>query len=221
MTRERLEEGDRCRVSRGKRGHYFGHVKVVLPKGYLIASDGGELRRAREMSTRLIRKAPSSPRTSATPAVSADGSVNHLNLVAPVTAPVLLCPQPKPPKPPRSEAYLEWIRNKPCCNCDAPPRSDPHHEGEKGAGQKCSDFLAVPLCRKCHDTYTNKNALPDPHAFFSDTLRGRAESLVVLQREQAENIRHAVGRLDPEEGLLAMVHGMKSVSEERWREVLR
>lgn len=50
----------------------------------------------------------------------------------------------------RSEAYLDFIRHKPCILCGSPPKSDPHHQGYRGLGQKTDDTRTVPLCRKCH-----------------------------------------------------------------------
>lgn len=56
-------------------------------------------------------------------------------------------------KPARSEEYLDYIRRKPCWVCQG--NSEPHHTGERGVGQKGSDFSAMPLCtkhhRECHD----------------------------------------------------------------------
>lgn len=72
-----------------------------------------------------------------------------------------LKPQPKPPKPSRSEEYLEHVRQHDCCNCGAPGPSDPDHVGERGIGQKCSDFLCIPLCRRCHSFRTDHNRLPE------------------------------------------------------------
>lgn len=52
----------------------------------------------------------------------------------------------------RAEAFgpqAELCRTLPCCACNAPPPSDPHHEPTRGAGGKDRD--TVPLCRSCHD----------------------------------------------------------------------
>lgn len=54
-------------------------------------------------------------------------------------------------EPERSLRYMEFIRELPCASCSAPPRSDPHHVGRQGMGQKVDDFRCVPLCRRCHD----------------------------------------------------------------------
>lgn len=57
------------------------------------------------------------------------------------------------------KAYLEFIREHPCCWCSAPPRSDPHHFGYRGKSTKCSDFITVPLCRKDHDQFHNHRTI--------------------------------------------------------------
>jgi len=54
----------------------------------------------------------------------------------------------------RSQIYLDWIRARPCINCDAPPPSDPHHirrlSFDAGSGTTSHDCSAIPLCRECH-----------------------------------------------------------------------
>lgn len=64
-----------------------------------------------------------------------------------------LLAQPKPRAPARSQAFLAFVRGKPCCACSAPAPSDPHHYGRRGIGQKTDDFRTVPLCRRCHDRW--------------------------------------------------------------------
>lgn len=95
-------------------------------------------------------------------------------------------PIPKPQPPEESPAYLEMVRGRRCCNCNAPPRSDPHHEGKKGVSQKVRDTLAVPLCRRCHDIYTDFNELPRPGSMGSKDRLSRGESLRILHDAQTE-----------------------------------
>lgn len=82
---------------------------------------------------------------------------NHFQVVPQQTAAsslgATLRAVPKPPKPARSRSYLDFIRAMACCICSAPPPSDPHHWGERGMGQKATDFSAVPLCRVHHDQW--------------------------------------------------------------------
>ena len=71
-------------------------------------------------------------------------------------------------KPERDEAYLEFIRQLPCCACyplspyimdtrkgKLSPGGEAHHAGRtgKGTGQKCSDYETVPFCRRHHDEH--------------------------------------------------------------------
>lgn len=55
-------------------------------------------------------------------------------------------------------AYLDEVRNLPCCSCLAPAPSQAHHAAtwKRGLGQKCSDDLAVPLCTACHQGLHDK-----------------------------------------------------------------
>lgn len=61
----------------------------------------------------------------------------------------------------KAKYYLDWVRDKDCAFCFAPGPSDPHHYGPRGIGQKASDYLVVPLCRKCHDCFHSTRAI-DP-----------------------------------------------------------
>ncbi len=54
----------------------------------------------------------------------------------------------------RSETYIAWIKQQPCCNC-AGPGGDPHHViglhwGLSGMGMTAPDSFAMPVCRRCH-----------------------------------------------------------------------
>lgn len=51
-----------------------------------------------------------------------------------------------------NRAYLDWVKSHECCVCgQKKPNMDPHHLDPVGVATKGSDFLAVPLCRDCHD----------------------------------------------------------------------
>lgn len=88
-----------------------------------------------------------------------------------------LTAQPKDP-PGRHEAYLAFVRTKPCCSCSAPGPSDPHHYAPKGRGggmgMKCDDRRTVPLCRLCHDYFHSKGSVEgltsaQTHLLFMET----------------------------------------------------
>ena len=54
----------------------------------------------------------------------------------------------------RTEDYQRLVRQLPCCVCDHPPPSDPHHAhgvGYRGTGTKSPDIWVIPLCRGHHD----------------------------------------------------------------------
>jgi hypothetical protein len=54
----------------------------------------------------------------------------------------------------RSERFMALVRKLPCCVCNAPPTSDPHHPhgvGYRGTSSKAPDLWVIPLCRGHHD----------------------------------------------------------------------
>lgn len=83
--------------------------------------------------------------------------------------------------PERSEAFLEFVRRKPCFRCGRRPRSHPHHFGKRGKGQKCSDFLTVPLCEGDHRYWHDKGTLPD--APRADWLAWFRENAIEMRKE--------------------------------------
>ena len=51
----------------------------------------------------------------------------------------------------KSRAHLQRIKEMPCGLCGASGPSDAHHIREgQGMGQRASDYLAIPLCKDCH-----------------------------------------------------------------------
>lgn len=64
-------------------------------------------------------------------------------------------PLPKE-KPERNEAYLAFIRGKPCSVTGKHGQSVAHHHPKHGhstMGGKCSDFRALPITQHLHDEY--------------------------------------------------------------------
>lgn len=55
--------------------------------------------------------------------------------------------------PAEDQNYLAWIRMQPCAVCGVFRLGliQAAHVGFRGAGQKCSDREAIPLCRKHHE----------------------------------------------------------------------
>lgn len=59
------------------------------------------------------------------------------------------------------------VRRNPCAACGTPHSIEAHHEGPRGLGQKTSDWLAVPLCTRCHAT---RHANPAVDTGFAERL---------------------------------------------------
>ena len=50
-----------------------------------------------------------------------------------------------------NRSHLQRIKELPCGLCGASGPSDAHHIREgQGMGQRASDYLAIPLCKDCH-----------------------------------------------------------------------
>ena len=71
-------------------------------------------------------------------------------------------------KPARSKTYLDWIRRQPCAATpsigkaggDCVDLVQVSHHGDRGMGQKCSDYRTIPLCRYHHmDQWHAKGSL--------------------------------------------------------------
>jgi len=79
-----------------------------------------------------------------------------------------------------SKGYLHFVKNLPCANCKIEDGTIvPHHLKHRlspfsgGAGYKASDWLAMPLCSKCHRDAHNgdRDILDWQHVFIFATLR--------------------------------------------------
>lgn len=172
----------------------LGKIKEKLPKGaVVIFPDGTEDRfpdkklkpaAAQRTPTKALDPLPLNATGRALPPVFFASELEGRPIV----------PLVKPERREQRPAYLEWIRTWPCCNCQAPPRSDPHHQGKHPVGRKVRDTMAVPLCRLCHNAYTDEGYLPDPEGSNSGgkvALRSKEASLEILQRAQLRFLRMA------------------------------
>jgi hypothetical protein len=67
---------------------------------------------------------------------------------------------PKPTPAYRSRGFLDFAVHtmRDCCVC-GDRALEAHHYGPKGMGQKGSDLILAPLCRKCHTRLQGKRAL--------------------------------------------------------------
>ena len=75
----------------------------------------------------------------------------------------------------RDESYLRWVAMRPCCGCQAFPPNHAHHLrgiGKfGGAGLKPPDYLAMPLCLRCHsDIHQGRIALALQYDWVAHTL---------------------------------------------------
>ena len=62
--------------------------------------------------------------------------------------------------------FLAWAKKQhgPCCVCKhlrgrLVNADELHHYGEKGMGQKCSDYQVARLCRSCHGRYQGRKGM--------------------------------------------------------------
>lgn len=80
-------------------------------------------------------------------------------------------------KPARSKKYREWVftQGGRCCVCGGKFEEE-HHFGDKGTGQRCSDFLICRICKKCHTTYQGKR-------FIGFEREGQLDVLCLMQRD--------------------------------------
>ena len=105
-------------------------------------------------------------------------------------------------KPYRSKDYRAWLRTQhgKCCipGCDG-KFEEPHHFGEKGIGQKCTDFLQCRLCRGCHSTYQGKRYIGFERAGEMDVLCAMQRDALLLLAKYAEYLEQIKPRGGEEE----------------------
>ena len=54
--------------------------------------------------------------------------------------------------------HLELVRRLPCCGPGLHfGRTEAHHAGERGLGQRASDWTAIPFCTACHRAWHDCN----------------------------------------------------------------
>lgn len=147
-------------------------IERVLVKGFLIRMDAdGE-----QLKVRWVK--PLKSERSAPSLIERFNRVQGPCAIVRASAlPAPGAPQPKPEAPEKCPEWLALVRKLPCCNCGERAPSDAHHEGKKGVGQKCRDTRTAPLCRRCHDIYTDTNCLPRPEV---GGLLSRDASLSIL-----------------------------------------
>lgn len=133
--------------------------------------------------------------------------------VAEHVAPAIQVVSWKSLKPQRSPSYLQLVRSTRCMVCSSRPPNDPHHAGHRGVGQKCSDMLVVPLCRRCHDVVTDTNKLPG-------SVSAEATK-ALIEKEQAAQLTAVLARLPRKMQLTVLVSGFAHLEEEELADVLK
>lgn len=94
---------------------------------------------------------------------------------------------PPPIRAPRAKTaagtrHLARVKAMSCACCEAPGPSDAHHirEGQGGA-QRAPDFLAIPLCKECHQ---------GTHGLHGDRTR-----LALRKRDELDMLADTIRRL--------------------------
>lgn len=91
----------------------------------------------------------------------------------------------------RNPLYLDFIRSRPCSLCGFPV-AEPHHVlkqlrgvSESGIGRKGSDYLSIPVCRRCHTEFHSGTRT----LTHSELLRLIVIHLVCFIEEHRERLR--------------------------------
>lgn len=124
-------------------------------------------------------------------------------------------------KPPRSKAYLAWIRSLPCIICGEVRGIEASHTGPHGLGQKSSDYSAIPLCSKHHRTGNDSYHKLGPRRFSEvhgvdlRAIAARLNRKPVVRLEQGffvaylEDETYVLGRIS--EGFPPAIRRMREV----------
>lgn len=125
--------------------------------------------------------------------------------------------QPRPSTA-RDEAYLEFVRSKPCCACNRPGPSEAHHEpmGFTGMGMKPPDYQTVPLCRACHQERHDKGVKAfwrtvTPRQVCIELLSEYVSTVAVKTRADA------ISRLQIKTGDILVLKHPKSLTDQSHR----
>jgi hypothetical protein len=106
----------------------------------------------------------------------------------------------------RSDAYLTWVRQRPCAFCGQ-PAGDAHHViglgwGLSGMGLTAPDSYAMPLCRHHHAEVHQQPALQrlQPQ-WLRWTLRAALDARNAFDTETREALTHALAFVEAREEL--------------------
>ncbi len=93
-----------------------------------------------------------------------------------------LRPVPKPVTL-RSEAYLAYVRRRPCCLCGRSEGVEAHHWSHHGGvmGAKVDDYRTVPLCQEHHRYWHDHGVLPGHDRVGSEWLLRRVQRELLVE----------------------------------------
>lgn len=210
---DRLKSGDPCLAA--DPGFHARHLPGVIVedfgKSYLIQREGEEPRRFPDKKVKPARIGKkTAPLVLPMPVVGFDevsqfGEREFSEALGRIQA------QPKPKEPARSKPYMRWVKRHDCMHCGAFMPSDPDHYGDHGMAQKCSDFLTVALCRKCHDA-RGLNCLPG---------RTREETHQIMLGAQVMLMQEALELLPLEVRVDALARALEGVPSDVLNGVLK
>lgn len=159
-------------------GRHRGSVLYTEPNGTVcVELERGGRRRVSPKALKAAGPKVRMPPVRASVETSEEAeSLEEARERAPRTPPVV---QPKP-ETPRSEAFLDLVRSKPCAACGkrAPDEViQAHHFTTGGMSLKGSDLYCAPLCLPCHGYDVregNRRCFPDHSHLESMALLWRA-----------------------------------------------
>jgi len=99
-----------------------------------------------------------------------------------ITARAAIRPQPKAPKPTRSEAYKKWVRMQDCAITGRPANEAHHYTSEtisRGVSEKVSDYYCVPLTSEAHAEWHRRGACEG--VFAKDSRQRLATKVAMLE----------------------------------------
>ncbi len=89
------------------------------------------------------------------------------------------------PRTARSRRYRNYVSGQDCVGCLKNGPSDPHHLESGAMGMQKSDYILVPLCRKCHTLYHSKGQRWFEDSFGVNLYR---QALFCLERYITEEL---------------------------------
>ena len=221
-----LEVGETCIVKPvgANRKDRLGEVLEVYDKSYLMAFADGSRERVSAIKVSPVRTRAKTAALEPMPEREESEAPVYREAAA----------LPKTQTRFRCEPYLDFVRSLRCVNCHHHGavqygNTEADHRGPKGVSQKCSDLLAIPLCRYCHEVITRSNVLPVRPRGMSDPaktpiLMSVTETHIVVtvsQQELLKTIIEVLAEMDPQAGIMAMESGLRNIDKDTLSEACR